>query len=47
VELDLSRYQGYEVVEMTSNVPFPPVGDGPYQLSMSPYAFFWFYLVKP
>jgi maltose alpha-D-glucosyltransferase/alpha-amylase len=47
VELDLSEYRGYEVVEMTGNVPFPPVADAPYLLSMSPYAFFWFYLVKP
>jgi maltose alpha-D-glucosyltransferase/alpha-amylase len=47
VELDLSDYRGYQVMEMTSNVPFPEVGDTRYQLSLSPYAFFWFYLVKP
>jgi maltose alpha-D-glucosyltransferase/alpha-amylase len=45
--LDLGPFRGWVPVEMLGNHPFPPVGDGPYILSLSPHSFFWFLLEPP
>ncbi len=42
VELDLSRYEGSTPVELTGGVPFPPIGELPYLLSLSGHGFLWF-----
>ncbi len=44
VELDLSAYAGRVPVEMTGPSPFPPIGQLNYQLTLPPYAFYWFEL---
>ncbi len=46
VELDLSACKGMEPVEIFGYTEFPPIGESPYFLSLSPYAFYWFTL-KP
>ena len=47
VELDLSNFRGARPVEMFGRVPFPPIGDLPYLLSLGPHSFFWFVLESP
>ncbi|MEO6204959.1 MAG: alpha-glucosidase C-terminal domain-containing protein, partial [Mycobacteriales bacterium] len=44
VELDLRRFEGSTPVEMTGLVPFPPIGDLPYLLSLPGHGFLWFSL---
>jgi maltose alpha-D-glucosyltransferase/alpha-amylase len=44
VELDLKGYEGKVPIEMFGNQPFPPIGENPYFLTLSPHAFFWFRL---
>ena len=44
VELDLRRYQGNILIEMSGKNMFPRVGDLPYLLTMGPYQFYWFRL---
>jgi len=44
VELDLSEFQGVRPLELFGNVPFPPVGELPYLLTLGPHAFYWFSL---
>ncbi|WP_017720816.1 maltose alpha-D-glucosyltransferase [Kamptonema formosum] len=44
VELDLSAFKGMVPVEIFGRTAFPPVGELPYFLSMSPYSFYWFAL---
>jgi maltose alpha-D-glucosyltransferase/alpha-amylase len=44
LELDLRRFAGRTPVEMIGNVPFPPIGELPYLLTLAPYGFFWFSL---
>jgi len=46
-ELDLRQFQGMVPVEMIGNHGFPPIGDRPYFLTLSPHAFFWFRLETP
>jgi maltose alpha-D-glucosyltransferase/alpha-amylase len=46
VELDLRRFDGWSPVELTGLVPFPPIGDLPYLLSLPGHGFMWFGL-KP
>jgi len=41
VELDLAHLAGRVPVEMLGYVPFPPITDKPYPLSLAPYSFFW------
>jgi len=47
VELELGQFDGLVPVEMFSNVRFPPIGKGPYVLTLSPHAFFWFNFTQP
>jgi len=44
VELDLRRYKGNILIEMSGKNMFPRVGDLPYPLTMGPYQFYWFWL---
>ncbi len=44
VELDLSQFRGRVPVELFGSTDFPPVGDFPYFLTLSPYCFYWFSL---
>ena len=44
VELDLSAAKGQTPVEMFGLSSLPAIGDGPYQLTLGPYAFYWLLL---
>ena len=44
VELDLSRFNGREPVELIGRVHFPRIGELPYLLTLGPHDFFWFEL---
>ena len=43
-ELDLSEFAGTVPVEMFGSTPFPMFTDQPYQVTLSPYAYYWFAL---
>jgi len=45
VELQLGRFGGKTPVELVGRVPFPPIGELPYLLTLGPHFFFWFELV--
>ncbi|MCG8553879.1 MAG: maltose alpha-D-glucosyltransferase [Proteobacteria bacterium] len=47
VELDLADYAGSVPEELFGRTPFPAISEGPYSLSLSPHAFFWFQLTEP
>jgi maltose alpha-D-glucosyltransferase / alpha-amylase len=44
VELDLSAFNGQVPVELFGHMEFPAIGELPYFLTLSPYAFYWFSL---
>ncbi|MCW2881010.1 MAG: trehalose synthase [Sphaerisporangium sp.] len=44
VELDLRRFEGVTPVECTGGVPFPPIGELPYLLTLPGHGFYWFTL---
>jgi maltose alpha-D-glucosyltransferase / alpha-amylase len=44
VELNLFSFKGRVPVEMLGRTTFPPIGELPYQLTISGYGFFWFRL---
>jgi maltose alpha-D-glucosyltransferase/alpha-amylase len=44
VELDLKKYKGNILIEMSGKNMFPRAGDQPYLLTLGPYQFFWFRL---
>ncbi len=46
VELELSEFQGRVPVEMTGGSAFPPVEGTHYNLTLSPYGFFWFLMAS-
>ncbi len=46
-ELDLSRFNGWQPVELIGETPFPLIGDLPYFLTLGPHAFYWFRLEAP
>jgi maltose alpha-D-glucosyltransferase/alpha-amylase len=41
VEIDLSRFEGVQPVEVFGGSRFPVVGAGPYLLTIGPYDFYW------
>ena len=41
VQLDLAKFAGRQPVEMLGYVPFPPIDETPYALTLAPYSFFW------
>ncbi len=45
VELMLGHLAGKTPVELLGRVPFPPIGELPYYVTVGPYGFFWFELV--
>jgi maltose alpha-D-glucosyltransferase/alpha-amylase len=47
VELQLIHLAGKTPIELTGRVPFPPIGELPYFVTLHPYGFFWFQLVEP
>jgi maltose alpha-D-glucosyltransferase / alpha-amylase len=44
--LDLSKYAGLVPVEMSGGTELPRIGDGPYFLTLGPYAFYWLVLKR-
>ncbi|CAN5525893.1 maltose alpha-D-glucosyltransferase [soil metagenome] len=46
VELMLSDLAGMIPIELMGRVPFPPVGELPYFITLPPYGFYWFALVE-
>jgi len=44
VELDLAPFKGRVPVELFGRTEFPPIGEGPYFLTLGPHAFYWFAL---
>ena len=47
VSLDLTDYKGHEPVEMLGYVPFPPINETPYAITLAPYSFLWLELQPP
>ena len=47
VELNLRGYRGAVPVEMFGGALFPGIGEQPYFLSLGPYGFYWFRLIRP
>ncbi len=47
VELDLRAYAGMTPLELVGRIPFPPIGELPYLLTMAPHGFYWFSLEAP
>jgi maltose alpha-D-glucosyltransferase/alpha-amylase len=45
VELQLGRFSGKMPVELFGRVPFPPIGELPYFLTLGGHGFYWFELV--
>ncbi|MEO7039166.1 MAG: alpha-glucosidase C-terminal domain-containing protein, partial [Candidatus Elarobacter sp.] len=46
VQLDLAQFAGRTPFEMLGSTAFPPIATGLYTITLSPYAFFWFSLVR-
>lgn len=45
--LDLSRWKGLVPVDLFGGCPFPPIGETPYDVTVTGYGFFWFKLLSP
>ncbi len=43
-EIDLSPWRGRIPFEMLGRTSFPPIGEGPYLVTLGPYGFYWFLL---
>ncbi|MCB0322097.1 MAG: maltose alpha-D-glucosyltransferase [Bdellovibrionales bacterium] len=43
-ELDLGRFRGWTPMELIGRTEFPPIGELPYFLTLSPHSFMWFKL---
>jgi maltose alpha-D-glucosyltransferase / alpha-amylase len=46
-ELMLEELAGQVPVELTGRVPFPPIGELPYFVTLAPHGFYWFTLQHP
>jgi len=46
-ELPLQRWEGSVPVELLGRVPFPPIGELPFFVTLAPYGFYWFELSDP
>ncbi len=46
-ELQLGRWAGYTPIEVLGRVPFPPIGEEPYTVTLAPRGYLWFELVDP
>jgi maltose alpha-D-glucosyltransferase / alpha-amylase len=45
-ELSLAKWAGTTPYEVLGRVPFPPVTEEPYAITLPPYGFLWFDLVS-
>jgi maltose alpha-D-glucosyltransferase / alpha-amylase len=45
-ELDLSRFEGWQPIELSGGVPFPRIEGKAYSLSLNGHGFLWFRLVR-
>jgi len=45
VELQIARFAGKTPIELFGRVPFPPIGELPYLLTLAGHGFYWFELV--
>jgi maltose alpha-D-glucosyltransferase/alpha-amylase len=45
-QLQLGSQAGKVPIELTGKVPFPPIGELPYFVTLPPYGFYWFNLVE-
>ena len=45
IELNLKPWQDHVPVELTGRVPFPPIGELPYLLTLPGHSFYWFQLI--
>jgi maltose alpha-D-glucosyltransferase/alpha-amylase len=45
-EIDLSPWRGRVPAELLGRTNFPPIGDNPYLITLSPYGFYWFQLCE-
>ncbi len=45
-ELPLARFAGRRPIELIGRVPFPPIGELDYLLTLPPFGFFWFDLTE-
>jgi maltose alpha-D-glucosyltransferase / alpha-amylase len=46
VQLDLAQFAGRTPFEMLGSTAFPPITTTPYAVTLAPYGFFWFSLVR-
>jgi maltose alpha-D-glucosyltransferase/alpha-amylase len=46
VQLDLAQFAGRTPFEMLGSTAFPPITTAPYVVTLAPYGFFWFALVR-
>ena len=46
-DLDLVHWAGWTPVELLGRVPFPPVEQQTYSVTLGPYGYYWFELVEP
>ncbi len=46
VQLDLAQFAGRTPFEMLGSTAFPPIATQPYAVTLGPYGFFWFALVR-
>ncbi|MGH9082085.1 MAG: maltose alpha-D-glucosyltransferase [Acidimicrobiales bacterium] len=44
-ELQLARWAGWRPVEVLGRVPFPVIGEEPFNVTLAPYGYLWFELV--
>ena len=47
IELNLRPWEGWSPVELSGLVPFPPIGELPYLLTLPGHGFFWFQITPP
>jgi maltose alpha-D-glucosyltransferase/alpha-amylase len=45
-DLDLREYAGCTPVDVFGGTPFPRIGEQPYRVTLTPYAFYWFRLAQ-
>jgi maltose alpha-D-glucosyltransferase/alpha-amylase len=46
VQLDLAQFAGRTPFEMLGSTGFPPITTAPYAVTLAPYGFFWFALIR-
>ncbi len=46
-ELMLEELAGMVPIELTGRVPFPPIGELPYFVTLAPHGFYWFSIQDP